>query len=62
MIVTDVIDTEEADEDGSIYDDGADLYEEYGSGLVEAGVSTDVTEVGTREVTAVQRDVKDSSL
>ena len=50
LITTGVLDPEDAYEDGYIDDDGADLDEEDKSGLVEAGVSTVVTEVITKEV------------
>ena len=50
MIATDVLDSEEAYEYGSIDDDVAALDEEDESGLLEAGVSTGMTEVGTKEV------------
>ena len=50
LITTGVLDPEEAYEDDYIDDDGADLDEEDKSGLVEAGVSTVVTEVRTKEV------------
>ena len=50
MITTGVLDPEDAYEDGYIDDDGADLDEEDKSGLVEAGVSTVVTEVIKKEV------------
>ena len=36
-------------EDDYIYDDGDDLCEEDESGLVDTGVSTYVTELGTKE-------------
>ena len=50
LITTGVLDPEEAYEDDYIDDDGADLDEEDKSGLLEAGVSTVVTEVRTKEV------------
>ena len=50
LITTGVLDPEEAYEDDYIDDDGADLDEEDKSGLVEAGVSTVVTEVIKKEV------------
>ena len=50
LITTGVLDPEEAYEDDYIDDDGADLDEEENSGLVEAGVSTVVTEVIKKEV------------
>ena len=62
MIATYVIEFDEADEDGSIDDDGADLYEEDESGSVEAGVRTCVTEVGAKEVEEVQQALKASSI
>ena len=62
MIATDIIEPNYAAEDGSIDDDGADLYGEDDSGLGEAGVSTGVSEVGTKNVEEVQQAVKYSSL
>ena len=50
LIDMDVIDSEKADEDGSIDNDGDDLDEEDEIGLVEAGVRTVVTQSGTEEV------------
>ena len=57
-----VIDYEKADEDGSIDNDGAALDEEYGSSLVEEGVSIGVPESGTKDVEEVQRAVKSASI
>ena len=48
LIAVDVLDPEEEYEDGSIDDYDAVSDEEDESGLVEAGVSTVVTEVGTK--------------
>ena len=62
MIATDVIDCEEADEDGSIDNDGAASEEEDESGSREADVKTGVTQSATEEVEAVQWVVKYSSL
>ena len=45
FIVVDVIDSQGADQDGFMYDGGADLDEDYQSGSGEAGMSTGVTEV-----------------
>ena len=59
LISTDVLESEEADEDGSIDNDGADLDEDDESGSGEAGVITGFTQSGTEEV---QRVVKYSSL
>ena len=50
LIVADVPDSEEASEDGSIDNNGADSYEEVYSGLGEAGVVTGVAQSGTEEV------------
>ena len=58
----DVIDPEEAAEYVSIDDDGDYLDENGESGLEEAGVSTGVTEVGTKDVEEVQQAVKYLSL
>ena len=44
LIATDVLESEEADEDCSIYNDGAVLDEENESGFVEAGLRTGVTQ------------------
>ena len=54
MIAVDVLDSEEAAEDASIVHDDADFFEEYGSGLVGAGV--------TQEVQYMQKDLNYSSL
>ena len=40
-----VLESEEADEDDSIFNDGAALDEEVGSGLVEAGVTEEVADM-----------------
>ena len=53
LIVTDVLDYEESDEDGSIYNYGASSDEEDESGLVEAGVKTGATQSGIEEVEEV---------
>ena len=50
LISTGVSDPEEADEDGLVDDDGADLYEEDEIVSVEAVVSIGVTGVGTKYV------------
>ena len=47
MIATDVLDSEEAAEDGSIDDGVADSDEENESGSGEAGMITGVTQSGT---------------
>ena len=47
FITTDVLDSEEADEDGSIDNYGAASDEEDDSGSGEAGVRTGVTQSGT---------------
>ena len=47
LIATDVLDSEEASEDGSIDNDGDASYEEDESGFGEAGVITCVTQPGT---------------
>ena len=62
MIATEVLNHEEAYEDGSIDNDGDTLDEEYGSSLVEAGVITGVTELGTKEAEEVHQAVKYSSI
>ena len=49
FITTDVLDSEEADEDGSIDNDGASSDEEDESGLVEVGVITGVDAAETEE-------------
>ena len=54
MIAVDILDSEEAAEDDSIYHYGAVLDEEDDSGLVGAGV--------TEEVEYIQKDLKSSSL
>ena len=61
FIYMNVLEPEEADEDGSIDDGGASSVEDDDSGLGEAGVITSVTEVGTKEVEEVQQSVKYSS-
>ena len=50
LIATDVTDPEKESEGGSVDGDGAALDGEGGSVLIEAGVSTGVTEVGKKEV------------
>ena len=50
LVDTDVLDPEEAAEDGSIDGYGTAQYEEYDSGQVEAGVSTGVTEVVIKQM------------
>ena len=62
FIEPNVLDSEEAAEDSSIDNDGADLDEEDESGLGEAGVRTGVTQSGTEGVEEVQQVVKYSSL
>ena len=62
MIATDILDSEEASEDGSIDNGGAASDEEYESGSGEVGVRTGVTQSGIEEVEYVQRVVKSSSL
>ena len=62
LITMDILDSEDAASDGSIDNYGAALDEEDGSGSVEAGVGTGVTESGTKELEEVQQDVKYSSL
>ena len=47
LIARDILESEDVDEDGSIDNYGATLDEEYESGLVEAGVRTNVTQSGT---------------
>ena len=47
LTVTDVLDSEEKSDYGSIDNGGADLDEEDDSGLEEAGVRTGVTKSGT---------------
>ena len=54
LITVDVIECQEEDKDYSIDNDAAASYEEYGSGLVGAGV--------TEEVEDMHKDVKYSSL
>ena len=54
LIAVDVLDSEEAAEDASIDHDDAALDEEYGSGLLGAGV--------TEEVQDMQKALKSSSL
>ena len=62
LIDTDILDPDEASEDGSIYNDGDALYKEDGSGSGEAGMITGVTQSVTEEAEEVQRFVKYSSL
>ena len=62
LIATDVPKSEEVAKDGSIDNYGSDSDEEDESGSGEVGVSTGVTESGTKEVEEVQQDVKYSSL
>ena len=62
LIDPNVLDSEEAAEDGSIDNDGAALNEDYESGLGDAGVRTVVTLLGTEGVEEVQQVVKSSSL
>ena len=62
LIATDVLDSDDAAENGSIDNDGDALDEEDESGLGEAYVRTCVTQSGTEEVEEVQRVVKYSSL
>ena len=50
LIFTDVLDSNEADENGSIDNDGAASDEEYDSGSLEAIVITGFTQSGTEEV------------
>ena len=62
MIITEVLDSEDAAEDGYINSDFADSDKEDDIGLVEAGVRTCVTQSVTEEVEEVQRVVNFSSL
>ena len=62
FVATDILDSEEATEDSSIDNYGADLYEEDDSESGEAGVRTGVTQLGIEEVEEVQRIVRYSSL
>ena len=62
LIATDVLDSEEAAEDGSVDNDGAASDEEEESGSGEAGVRTGVTQSGIEEAGEVQRVVKYYSL
>ena len=65
MIATDVLESEEEDEDGSIDNDGSASDEEYDIGSGEVGVRTGITLSGTEEVEEVeevQRVLKYSSL
>ena len=48
LIATDILESEEADEDGSIDSDGADLDKEDESGSGEADVRTGVTQSGQK--------------
>ena len=61
LIVTDVLDSEEVAEDGSIDNDGDASYEEDYSGLGEVVLRTGVTQSGAKEVKEVQWVVKSSS-
>ena len=54
LITVDVLDSEEASENSSVYHDGADSYEEDGSCLLDAGV--------TEEMADIQKAVKYSSI
>ena len=58
LIFTNVLDSEEADKDVSIDNDGDSSDEEDDSGLGEAGVRTGVTQSGTEEVEEVHQVVK----
>ena len=65
LIATDVLESEEEDEDGSIDNDGSASDEEYDIGSGEVGVRTGITLSGTEEVEEVeevQRVLKYSSL
>ena len=62
LIATDVIDSEESSEDGSICNNGDSSDEEYDIGLGYAGVITGVTESGTKEVEEVNQDMEYSYL
>ena len=62
LIATEILDPEDAAEDGSIDDSGDTSDEQDASGLGESCVSTGVTEVGTKEVEEAQKAVKYSSL
>ena len=62
LISTDVLEYEDAAEDGSIDNYGAALDEDYDSGSGEAGVRRGITQSGTEEVEEVQRVVKYYSL
>ena len=62
LIYTDVLDSEESAQDGSIDDYASDLDEEGESGLVEEGVITCVTELVTKYMEVVQQAVNFSSL
>ena len=56
----DILDSEDAAEDVFIEDDGSALVEERESGLIEAGVSTCVTEVETKYLEDLQQVVNSS--
>ena len=62
FIVMDIIEPGEAYGGGSVYDYGSALDEEEKSSLGETGVSTGLTETGTKEVEEVQKDVKAISI
>ena len=62
LVVVGVLDSEKESQDASIDYDGDASDEQDNSGLLEAGVITDMTEVGAKEVEQVHQDVKYSSL
>ena len=62
LIATDVLESDEAADDGSIDNDGAALDEEYDSGSGETGVRTCVTKSETEEGEDMQRVMKYSYL
>ena len=62
LIATYILESDEAADDGSIDNDGADQDEEYNSGLGETGVRTCVTKSETEEGEDMQRVMKYSYL
>ena len=62
LIATEILECEEAAEDGSVDNYVSDLDEEDDSGLVEVGLITGIIEAGTKEVEEVHQAVKFSSL
>ena len=62
FIVTDILDSEQVAEDGSVDNDGAASDKEDESGSLEAGVRSGVTQSGTEQLEKLHQFVKYSSL